>query len=478
MIVKSSKKIRLRFSLRTLLFLFTLLGVCVGVWVDRAERIKSQWNAVQPILAKRGRVETKPSNIPNWTKRWLTEGETENIEAVFFRSYTATDEGINALEKLPHLRRLYLEKTGLKSHHIDTIAKLSKLERLSIWGNGINQADIVKLGQLRNLKIIDMHRTMGPKGWRALLAFRDNPNIKIIHSLPPAISQDIKPAEYEDFKSISRYFEQIRSGSLLGTNTQDLEKLRCWFPDIPLVNVTLTNELTPEYIDKYLELSQKKFFKLVLIDASPFIDDSEDSTVRGRRSSDVINRVWKQIGPLCDELEIFVYHGNSTEYFLTFRGTSSSGPRLDVKIPIDKDTPGLKDIFAALPSLPNVKSLVFRTPGSQMLPEMTPVFSKIANVEHLEYRGGYSFGQSIFWQAAGELEHVKKQTSLFFSPLSMKSMKEMFAESKSRFSITHFEVGAVSLHEIDEKSLKKIFPNIESFKFKRDATRVYKELIK
>ena len=60
----------------------------------------------------------------------------------------------------------------------------------------------------------------------------------------------------------------------------------------------------------------------------------------------------------------------------------------------------------------------------------------------------------------------------------MKSMKEMFAESKSRFSITHFEVGAVSLHEIDESSLKEIFPNIESFKFKRDATRVYKELIK
>ena len=117
-----AKKRLFQFSLRTMLVLFLAAGICGGVWTRLIAPVRQQWAAIEPILDLGGRIETKPSNVPEWLEFLLEEGKTEVIEAVYFRCpdhlQPATDKTIEALKGLPHVKTLEIQQARLKPKHI------------------------------------------------------------------------------------------------------------------------------------------------------------------------------------------------------------------------------------------------------------------------------------------------------------------------------------------------------------------------
>ena len=176
------KKFRAQISLFGLCLLITLVAVGLGFWVRAVDPVLSQWKAAEAILAMGGSFETSRSFVPLWTKRFIPGGHTENIVAVKFNYQTASDEAIDALRHLPHLRRLYVEKSNLQDHHVKKIAKLKHVERLAIWGcPNLTDSVAAELIAMPKIKLIDTHDNSSMT-WRSLLPFQQRPDIKLIES--------------------------------------------------------------------------------------------------------------------------------------------------------------------------------------------------------------------------------------------------------------------------------------------------------
>ena len=119
----SNKKRRFRFSLSTFLVVFTVIAGVLGVWLSLIQPTLVQWNAIRPLLERGARVETSPSDVPAWVKRFLPKGETENVIAVQIIDQLHSRD-IERLRDLPHLKRLNVERCGLIDKDVEQISQL------------------------------------------------------------------------------------------------------------------------------------------------------------------------------------------------------------------------------------------------------------------------------------------------------------------------------------------------------------------
>jgi len=169
---RKSKRRWLQFSLSTLLLVTAGFALCLGLWVDRANR---QQRAVDEILAAgRHHVEYEhqrdsSGNIqldaeptaPRWLRRLLGEKYFVNVRAVFL--YSPTSAELNRLRDLPRLEDLEVIEDPRRSRVTDdSLAQLrgmTRLKRLRISGRAVSDAGMAHLSTLRNLEELELYRT-------------------------------------------------------------------------------------------------------------------------------------------------------------------------------------------------------------------------------------------------------------------------------------------------------------------------------
>lgn len=164
-----------QFSLRSLLVLFTVFGVWLGLHIRSARR---QQQAVAAIKAYGGwvyydfqkyntRTGAFDPKAETWAPRWLVSRSGldlfHDVEAVnlVFNDDTAqrldnnnlTADAIPHLSALPHVRALYLQKTQVTDEGMKVIGGLKNLEVLLVWdASEITDAGTVHLQGLERLE--------------------------------------------------------------------------------------------------------------------------------------------------------------------------------------------------------------------------------------------------------------------------------------------------------------------------------------
>ena len=467
-----AKKRLFQFSLRTMLVLFLVAGICGGVWTRLIAPVRQQWAAIEPILDMGGRVETKPSNIPEWLKFLLPEGKTENIEAVYFQcpitaeEYTtgviqfqyATDEAIEALEHLPHLRHLNLEQAQLKSKHIDTIVKLAQLEHLEMAQNrDLTEADLSKLACLENLSFLDISYCGGD--WRTLLAFRKNLGIQIRHSVSQEAISSITSADIDNRLAIKHLLALSHdSPTMKGADASILEKVRLLAPKSETLAVELTDEIDLAFLREFRRLNHEKTFKL---DLRP--DSASD--MADKRMNGAIGLVWKEFGSIGNDLIVSTVGGSPATNHFIFRSTAQT-EAFEIDVSFNKDLELSSNLIEELHDLPNIQLFVFNCYGENQiqLARLESLLYKIPNVTEVKTRRPGNNLQA-FWRPLSQMKNVQrfsiKATRLGASDAFPKNFPNDF---ELRDTLTHFTMDVYYPKENEIKNLIKALPNLESFK--------------
>lgn len=250
------KRKRFRFkqvSLRGALVLMTLVAVGLGLRTIVLNPVRAQWNAVRPLLARGAQVETSPSNLPNWLKGFLTEGETENIESLSFRSAGGIKPGdLDCLEQLPHLKRLYLERCGVKDKDVEQICQHKPLERLAIWGNHITNASASPLVEHENLKVVDVKKTS--MDWRAIQVFEKRPNLDVRFDYRDSLLLDDSEIDQVPIRVTTKIKYVTVTNATELTPQKALQK----FPNLYFLSFEGPLQLTEESITAFAERERGK----------------------------------------------------------------------------------------------------------------------------------------------------------------------------------------------------------------------------
>ena len=153
---------RFRYSLRTLLVVVTLVGVVLGVWVQRAER---QRRAVAAMREDGGKVmydyeESRPRAVngdlpgPDWLCRLLGVDYFANVTHAHL-SRSATDATLSHLGDLTSLKSLWLDGTQVTDTGLAHLTGLARLQELDLSGTQVTDAGCDRLQQaLPNCAIV------------------------------------------------------------------------------------------------------------------------------------------------------------------------------------------------------------------------------------------------------------------------------------------------------------------------------------
>ena len=175
-----------------------LIGCGIGTWLGIVEPINREWKSVEPLIARGGRVETVDSNVPKFLGSFFHNGKTSHIEAVFANKKNVSVHEIRALQCLPKLKRLYLERTGLTDEHLVEIGKLTSLERLSLWANHeLTDDGLDSLKPLSKLQVIDITNNIG-LSWRAIPALKKRV-VEVRHATE-GLGVEYRAGDWEDLE--------------------------------------------------------------------------------------------------------------------------------------------------------------------------------------------------------------------------------------------------------------------------------------
>ncbi|MEM7313185.1 MAG: hypothetical protein AAF497_08540 [Planctomycetota bacterium] len=460
---------RFQFSLRLLLFVMFVVVMVGGTWLSSIRPILAQWKAVEPIMELDGRVETVPSNLPGWLKGIMPTGKTENIEAVFFQYRSATDEAIDALAKLPHLRRLYVEKTNLQPRHIEKIAQLDRLERLSLWDQtSLSNADVAKLSRLSNLDVLNMEHCRGVD-WRVLLAFRDLPKTKIKHTLMHGAATDVELEEYENLLSVQDRLAEIKLFSCHDWDANQLEKTLEMFPDIRSIWLSFSKPVDEALMPAFLKLGYETDVELyITIDRK---HENVSMEQRRRHYGDALKKLWATFGPLSDEIEI---KANSqyppSNRLILRRNAAGDVKEKQVVVYVDDAANLPASLFESLSPLPSISSLVFQMDDGSPVEILESVFAKTPNVRQLE---GHQIDSKCetFWRPAAKFRKLETLSVIYHGRLhDEQAVAEsvvpivFLGDCQSRETLTKLELN-VAVDKGWLKLLRYAFPKLEELTY-------------
>lgn len=146
----------MRFSLRTLLLLTTVIVVCLGY---KAEQVHRQRAAVAAIELLHGSVRyddsLSDSSIRGWFARWLGRDAIANIDAVYLGGTEASDADLTCLKQLAQLRTLVLTSTPIRDAGLVHLRNLTHLHTLDLRFTSVTNAGVADLRRaLPNAKIL------------------------------------------------------------------------------------------------------------------------------------------------------------------------------------------------------------------------------------------------------------------------------------------------------------------------------------
>ena len=195
-------RLRLRFSLRSLLMLMSACAIGLGWWSTRAEQ---QRRAVAAIRAAGGQVlydfqaTGAPAPSPAWLGSLLPDDYLANVDAVWLPP-DATDEHLRPVGELTSLRRLSLGGTLIGEAGLSHLTELENLEELFLDGvrmrgagleptsaialerlpneNGmeLSRVALAHVGELTGLRVLSLRGTMLPE--QGLSPLRGIPDLR------------------------------------------------------------------------------------------------------------------------------------------------------------------------------------------------------------------------------------------------------------------------------------------------------------
>jgi len=172
----------LRFSIRTLLIVTTLIALPLGRMSYLARRRQAAFDAIQGAGGQINRDPTAKS-LSAWNRQWRSiwgEAYASNVWAVYLKKLSVgdeimphlaalpelrvldlgqtqiTDEGLRHLQGLHELRDLVVVETVITDAGVKHICQLHKLRHLNLGGTKITDAaafDLVKLPEIRELML-------------------------------------------------------------------------------------------------------------------------------------------------------------------------------------------------------------------------------------------------------------------------------------------------------------------------------------
>ena len=168
---------RPRISVRALMGLVLVIGVGLGWYIHKTQEQRS---AVQAILARNGIVEydykydaAGNRRLPNgksWSPVWLQKvlGDDNFVHHAAVvgldmdkagNRVDPTDADLAHLERLRHIKVLYLGGGRITDDGLGHLKNLTELRMLIAWGNPISGAGLKHLRGLKQLRHLDLSNT-------------------------------------------------------------------------------------------------------------------------------------------------------------------------------------------------------------------------------------------------------------------------------------------------------------------------------
>jgi hypothetical protein len=164
---------RLRFSLKTLLIVVTLLALWLGYTAHRA---RQQEQVVEAILDVGGRVTfahqrgedhkdgartydtRKEPNAPSWLVTTIGADYFRKVDSISLVNVPVTDEWLEQLGKLSSLDSLLLRNTNITGKGVARLHLLPKLEVLNVQGmTAVNDVTLRTISNGTRLKSLNFH---------------------------------------------------------------------------------------------------------------------------------------------------------------------------------------------------------------------------------------------------------------------------------------------------------------------------------
>ena len=162
----------MRYRLRSLLLIITIVGVALGWWIDHVTKKRDAIRALNALNSGRavvqyssgsgGLTSARPT-IPPWLT-WLGDALGEEcfgeVVKVNLDSTAVTDEDLNNLKRLPSVTDLWLRGTpGITDEGLSTVASCANLRSLYISGSSVSDRGLAHLTSLLNLEELSLQRT-------------------------------------------------------------------------------------------------------------------------------------------------------------------------------------------------------------------------------------------------------------------------------------------------------------------------------
>ncbi|WP_147869205.1 leucine-rich repeat domain-containing protein [Stieleria maiorica] len=145
---------RLRFSIRTLLLLAAVTAIGI-LGYQRQTRIRE---IVQRFESLGGKVHYHSSVLDTFHRR--TDHFFATPTQVNLSHSRLRRGGLDGIEHLKSLQRLYLDRTSIAADDIAELAKCKQLKRMSLWGNHhLTSGAIDHLLDCQSLEALDIHDT-------------------------------------------------------------------------------------------------------------------------------------------------------------------------------------------------------------------------------------------------------------------------------------------------------------------------------
>lgn len=136
----------MRYSLRTLLLVITLLVVWLGY---HAEQIHRQRAATRAIEQLHGSVEYDDSlgdsAVRKWLARWLGRDAVSNVDVVYLAGATVADDDLAWLKDLPRLRTVALTSSPITDAGLRHLNRLTHLETVDLRFTEVTDEGIASL---------------------------------------------------------------------------------------------------------------------------------------------------------------------------------------------------------------------------------------------------------------------------------------------------------------------------------------------
>ncbi len=163
------RKLALRFSLRSLLVVVTLLAIWIGIQTTKAKRTRI---ALDRIAALGGNVRfahqydasgtfdgsAKP-NGPRWLRNLLGGEYFDRVVYINLADSEVTDDDLSAIATLGDVKTFWLARTSITDQGAKHLAKMKNLESLFLAGTAIGDEGLRHLRSLSKITGITLNDT-------------------------------------------------------------------------------------------------------------------------------------------------------------------------------------------------------------------------------------------------------------------------------------------------------------------------------